>query len=351
LTFLPAIEFVQQQETKMKRGEKTLCHLLAPIQDLLDNPMVTEIVVNKLYEVGWEANGCWYWREVPEFGFDYLDALGILAGSMTASDLSPEHPMCITALPGRQRIRIIRPPVTEQGNVVVCIRNPPARARTFDDADMDDLVSDVNEGDVRRSQTSRELIDLYHQRDWKKLLPLAVKARKSIGAVGITGSGKSDFLRRCVGACEERTVSIEASPEIGNDVGPRNKVALFYNQLAKGRMAVDVVQATLQLYPKTIVFQEVTGKESFALMRSGLSGHQILTSWHAEVGDEITAMAGMLRQSDEMMTSPLPELRAMVRRVFDFIITFERSSTEDGEKFRLRRIWFRDIEESNGVEK
>ena len=611
--------------------------------------------------------------------------------------------MCISVLPGRQRIRIIMPPVTEQGNIVICIRKPPSRARTFDDADMDALLSEVNTSDTRRSQKSQELIDLYHRKDWKRFAPAAVKARRNIGAVGITGSGKaqpydakvltptgfrsigtlsvgdcittpggevvpvigvfpqgekqifkvtfydgrsveccddhlwkvwdwggkfetgkshatrkqvdkgarwgvfplsaikqwkskmkraavplvdldvdfppqdlpvppyalgallgdgcfgknpsvrlsnpqehivqrvmtdlpdyqsvhyptsseidhritmkerkvinpllvslrslglmgcrshekfipeiykrgsvaqrvallqglmdtdgsvgngthatftstseqlargvqelawslgaiasihqrqtrfaykgekkagkpswrvsivmqdistifslpkhrqqctkkemrhrlkiasiepvsikpavciavghpdglyvtdnyvvthnSDWLRRCVGACEERTASIESSPEIGNEVGPKNKVALFYNQAAEGRMAVDVVQATLQLYPKTIVFQEVTGKESFALLRAGLSGHQILTSWHAELGGEIEAMCGMLRQSNEMATTPMPELRDMVRSVFDIIMTFERDSTEEGEKFRVRKIWFRDIEE------
>lgn len=329
----------------MINGEQTLRNLLEPIQDVLDNPAVTEIAINRLHEVGWEANGRWSWRRVPEFSFSRLDAIGILAGSMTASDLSPEHPMCISVLPDRQRIRIIRPPVTEQGTIVICIRKPPARARTLDDPDMDDLLSEVNQDHALRGQRSRELLDLYHQKDWRGLLVAAVRARKSIGAVGITGSGKSDFLRRCVGACEERTVSIEASPEIGNDVGPHNKVALFYNQAAEGRTSVDVVQATLQLYPKTIVFQEVTGKESFGLLRAGLSGHQILTSWHAQLGDEIAAMTGMLRQSDEMEASPLPELSELVKRVFDFIITFERDTTETGEQFRVRRVWFRDIEE------
>lgn len=323
----------------IKRGENTLCHLIRPIQDLLDSDRVTEIVINRSHEVGWEQTGKWDWRTVEEFGYDRLDQIGILAGSMTASDLSPEHPMCISVLPGRQRIRIIRPAVTEAGNIVVCIRKPPSRARTFDDPDMDDLLSEVNESDDRRSQTNVELVDLYRQGDWKGLLQLAVRSRKSVGAVGITGSGKSDFLRRCAGACQERTVSIEASPEIGNDVGPRNKVALFYNQLSEGRTSVEVVQATLQLYPKTIVFQEVTGKESFALLRAGLSGHQILTSWHAEQGDEITAMAGMLRQSDAMQTTSIAELKEMVTRVFDLIITFERVSTDEGEKFRVRRIW------------
>lgn len=75
-------------------------------------------------------------------------------------------------------------------------------------------------------------------------LASAVKARKTIGTAGLTGSGKSDLLRRLLGAVpeEHRIVTIESDPEFGK-VGPRNRVSLFYNDDREGQRAVDVVGA------------------------------------------------------------------------------------------------------------
>ena len=46
----------------MINGEKTLRHLLAPVQDVLDDPTVTEIVIQRPGEIGIERGGKWVWR-------------------------------------------------------------------------------------------------------------------------------------------------------------------------------------------------------------------------------------------------------------------------------------------------
>ena len=76
-------------------------------------------------------------------------------------------------------------------------------------------------------------------------------------------------------------------------------------------------------------------------MRGIISGHNSFTSWHADEGDEIGAMAMMLRQNPACQTVEEGQLTAMVRRCFDIII----SHTRDGGKFRVRRVWFRAAEE------
>jgi type IV secretion system protein VirB11 len=100
-----------------RRGETTLLYLLEPIQDLLCSASITEIVVNKVGEVGWEIGGKWHWRAIPEFDFERLDAIGILAGSILSKPFDPAHPIAMTTLPGGQRCTLIRPPVTLPGNV------------------------------------------------------------------------------------------------------------------------------------------------------------------------------------------------------------------------------------------
>ncbi len=328
----------------MRNGEVTLRHLLAPIQDLLSDPEVTEIVINRPGEIGTERGGAWLWRTAEAFDFQRLDAIALLAGRMTSREADPAHPLCGSTLPDGQRIQICRPPATPPGVIAMCIRKPPQSPRRLEDPDLADLFAVANEGPVRGREADAKLVALYRAKDWMAFLAGAVKARKTIGTAGLTGSGKSDLLRRLLGAVpeEHRIVTIESDPEFG-EVGPRNRVSLFYNDDRDGQRAVDVVKASLRMFPSTIAFQEVRGPESFALMRAILSGHNSFTSWHGAEGGEVAAMCMMLRQHESCRTTPDAQLAALVRLCFDIIVFCDRSS-EDG--FRVRRVWFRAAEEA-----
>ncbi len=108
----------------MRNGETTLRHLLAPIQDVLDDPATTEVVVQRPGEVGIEQHGEWSWRNVEAFDFQRLDAIGLLAGSLLSKPFDPAHPICMTTLPDGQRCTLCRPPVTAPGTISVTIRIP-----------------------------------------------------------------------------------------------------------------------------------------------------------------------------------------------------------------------------------
>lgn len=326
-----------------RNGETILRRLLAPIQHLLDNPKVTEIVVNKPYEVGVESNGQWTWTAVPEFNLGYLDAIAILSAYMTSRECDPYTPLCGSTLPDGQRIQICRPPAAAQGTIAMCIRKPPKVPRRLDDPDMIDLFAPANKGASRHTEANTELLALYHAKDWAAFLPAAVRARKTIGTAGTTGSGKSDLLRRMLGAVPEhhRIVTIESDPEFG-DVGPRNRVNLFFDEDREGQRAVDVVKASLRMFPSTIAFQEVRGAESYALMRAIISGHNSFTSWHSAEGDEIAAMCMLLRQNPACETVPNEQLVALVKQCFDIIVSCER----EGATFRVKRVWFREAEDA-----
>ena len=328
----------------MRHGEATLRHLLAPIQDLLGDPDVTEIVVNRPGEIGAERGGEWLWRDEAAFDVQRLDAIALLAGRMTSREADPAHPLCGSTLPDGQRIQICRPPATRPGVIAMCIRKPPRTPRRLEDPDLADLFAVANGGTTGRSEADAKLVALYRAKDWMAFLADAVTARKTIGTAGLTGSGKSDLLRRLLGAVpdQHRIVTIESDPEFG-EVGPRNRVNLFYNDDREGQRAVDVVKASLRMFPSTIAFQEVRGPESFALMRAILSGHNSFTSWHAAEGGEVAAMCMMLRQHDSCRTTPDEQLAALVRLCFDIIVFCDRSA---GEGFRVRRVWFRAAEQT-----
>ena len=127
----------------MRNGEATLRHLLAPIQDVLDDPATTELVVQRPGEVGIEQHGEWSWRKVEAFDFQRLDAIGLLAGSLLSKPFDPAHPICMTTLPDGQRCTLLRPPVTAPGTISMTIRIPSKAVHTVHDPDFGDLMREA----------------------------------------------------------------------------------------------------------------------------------------------------------------------------------------------------------------
>jgi type IV secretion system protein VirB11 len=326
------------------RGESSLRQMLRPIDHALSDEAVTEVVVNRPGEVGVERAGAWHWLTVPEFTTDRLDAIAILAAAMTSRDVDSDHPYCNSTLPDGQRIQIALPPATLPGVISLTIRKPSARARRLDDDDFLDLFSRTNIGPSSSTLHDAELRQLLAARDFRGFFRLARHARKTICATGRTGSGKTEFLRRLMQETAEtdRIVTIESDPEFGQ-LGPRNRVNLFYSEQHPAMAAEDVVKASLRMRPDEIWFQEVRGAEAFALLRAWAAGHRGGgTTWHADEGKEIEALTLMVRQHPAAQAFPDEKVVAFCKQFIDVIVWCDRG--EDG--FRAPRIWFREAEEA-----
>jgi type IV secretion system protein VirB11 len=329
----------------MLQGERTLRYLLSPLDAVRAMPGVTEIVFNQPGEFGVERNGTWQWHECPEFDFDRLDAIGILAGHLMAKDFDPQAPVCRTSLPDGERFTVLRPPVMAQGKISATIRIPSQYRPTVDDDDWESLTETINRPDDHKTQRDRRLLDLYHAKDWRAFFRLAVESRRTMLATGNTGSGKTTFLKRMMAAIplDERLITIEDTGEFG-DLPQRNRVALFYG--AGGVTAESLVEASLRMRPDRIAMQELTGKEAFAYMRALLAGHPGgLTTLHAGRGadEAFDALATMVKQHDAGREIPDPELRRMIRRLIDIVVFCYKD--EETNKYSTPYVWFRDAEE------
>src|ERR1700739_4294605 len=144
----------------MLTGDPTLRNLLAPIRDILADPSVTEVVINRCHEVGTERAGKWSWRAVDALTFDALDSIAILAAGMTSRDVDSTAPICTSTLPDGERIQICRPPATLPGVISLTIRKPAAFARTADDPDFVPLFSTERSTLSQRAAVDQELIAL-----------------------------------------------------------------------------------------------------------------------------------------------------------------------------------------------
>lgn len=325
-------------------GTKPLLAFLDPVADALADSSTTEIVCQRPCEVGIERRGAWEWRSVPEWTFDRLDALGLLAGYMTGRDFDPARPYCGSTLPGGQRIQICRPPATRPGTIALAIRCPPQTARKLDDPDFDALHSEVNMPVSRASRYDAELRELLKAKRIREFMKLARRAGKTIDVTGPTGSGKTDYARRLMQETDagKRLVTIESDPEYGH-IGPRNTVNLFYNEQHPEMAPEKTVAASLRMRPDEIWFQETKGPEAYAVLRARAAGHRGGgTTWHADEGKEIEALALMIRQNPAAEHLDDDTIRDFCLKFTDIIVWCARF---DDVGYKVPRIWMKGTNE------
>lgn len=326
----------------MRPGERPLRALIAPFAEALADPLTTEVVVNRCGEYGVEAGGAWTWHEAPGLTFDYLDQIGILAGSMSGQDLDGAHPFCGATLPDGERIQICRPSATEQGIISLTIRKPSAQRRTVDDDDFTGLFAEANAVSYHRTAQDEELIALKAAGDWRAFFRLAVTSRKTIAVTGSTGSGKTTLIKRLAleMPLHERIVTIEDAAEFG-DMRQRNRVALFHSsggQTLAQLTAEDCMKAALRMRPDRICIQEIRGTDAFAFLRVLAAGHPgSITTWHAEEGEEFDALSLMLRQHPAGNTIPDARMRQYMEQHIDIVVWCSRG--DDG--FSAPYVWLK----------
>jgi type IV secretion system protein VirB11 len=315
------------------RGDTTLLRLIAPIQAWLDNPDVTDIVVNKPHEVGVREAGKWHWMDVPSFDFDRLDAATILIGQRVGREFDEANPYVNSTMPGGQRFQGVRPPGTRADHILWAIRRPPTVARRMDDDDFEGLFVDTNTGQTGKQRVRGDLLDKYTARDWRGLFVGARMAGLSIAFCGPTGSGKTDLARRALGVNRpgSRMVTIETDEEFG-EVGPSNKAVLFYDDTQVS--SDEAVRIALRLVPVEIALQEVRGAEAYSLLRAMSSGHSGVTTWHADEGHELDALCMMARQHPAGREMTEDRLMRMAADAFDVIAYCHR----DGNDFRVSSV-------------
>jgi hypothetical protein len=68
------------------RGDRILASILQPLEPALNDPLVTDVVVNRPHRVAVRKAGAWHWLDVPSFDFQTLDAATILIGQRTGKE-------------------------------------------------------------------------------------------------------------------------------------------------------------------------------------------------------------------------------------------------------------------------
>lgn len=310
----PIVEELLTQESILvsRRDKERLVYWLAadivgygPIQPLLDDPDITEVMVNGPEDVYVERAGKLH--KVPVRFRDTAHVMRIIERIVApiGRRVDDSWPMADARLPDGSRVNIIIPPLALNG--------PCITIRKF----------------FRRRFTMEDLIRLGSvTREFAIFAEAIVKGRLNIIVSGGTGSGKTTLLNILSGYIpnDERIVTIEDAAEL--QLQQEHVVRLEArppNIEGKGAVRIrDLVINALRMRPDRIVVGEVRGGEALDMLQAMNTGHDgSLTTLHANSPrDALARLETMVLMAG--MDLPLRAIRQQIASAVDVIIHVSR---------------------------
>jgi pilus assembly protein CpaF len=256
------------------RGFETILPFLKPIEHLILDDSISEVMVNGANRIFIERHG--YVEPVSgiEIGERALTVAVKNIARRLGDDISEANPILDSRLPDGSRVSAVIPPCSLQG-VTLTIRK--FSSRHFE---MEDLI---HTGTIERALANR--------------LEDYVLRRRNILISGGTSTGKTTLLT-ALGKyipLDERILLIEDTAEI--QFAHENLVRFEARREQNGTPAVsirDLLKAALRHRPDRLVVGEVRGSEAFDLM-------QLLNTGHA--GSLSTIHASSAKQALSRFTS------------------------------------------------
>ncbi|HWL27734.1 MAG TPA: CpaF family protein, partial [Burkholderiaceae bacterium] len=284
---------------------------LGPLEPLLADDAVSEIMVNRHDEIFVESRGRLY-----QHPGCFSSEQAVLGGierivSPLGRRVDESSPMVDARLRDGSRVNAVIPPIALRGASLTIRKFPRYRP------DMDDLVR-VGAFDAA-------------MRDF---LAACVMQRKNVVVAGGTGSGKTTLLNvlsNCI-PDGERIVTIEDAAELR--LNHRHLVALESrpaNLEGRGKVDIrDLVRNALRMRPDRIVIGECRGGEAFDMLAAMNTGHEgSLTTLHANSPREALArLETMILMAG--MDLPLSAVREHIAASIDVIVQQARLS--DGRR-------------------
>jgi pilus assembly protein CpaF len=231
---------------------------LGPLQPLLDNGTVEEIIVNGPHRVFAIANGRKHLTEVEFEDNEELLRLVRRAIGPIGRRLDETSPIVDARLPDGSRLNAVIPPLTAQWTYLT-IRKFLLRAHTLNDLVELNTLTDEAAG----------------------FLEAAVQGGLNVLISGGTGSGKTTCLNAlgtAIAGAQERVVTIEETQELQLESMLPDCVALqarLPNVEGAGGIAIrSLVKNALRMRPTRIIVGEVRGAEALDMLSAMNSGHE-----------------------------------------------------------------------------
>ncbi len=284
------------------------------LQDLVDNPEITEIMVNGPFHIFYEKRGEVYESDKRFSSAEKLsDVIQQIVGRHNRV-VNQASPIVDTRLPDGSRVNIVLPPVALDG-AVVTIRKFPEKPFL-----MDDLIA---------------LGSLSYPMG--RFLKMLVEAKYSLFISGGTGSGKTTFLNALSQyiPTKERIITIEDSAELQIQGIPNLIRMETRNANVEGLKEIgirDLIRTALRMRPDRIIVGECRGAEAFDMLQAMNTGHDgSLSTGHGNsCRDMIARLEMMVRMG---MDLPLESIRQQIVSGIDVMVYLGR--VKDGSRKTL----------------
>ena len=303
------------------------------IEPLMEDPSITEIMVNGPDKVFYEKGGKLYRSDIR---FKDKESLKTVISCFFANrnrPLNEANPISDLRLPDGSRANCVLPPVAPDGPIVTI--------RKFTGVSHD-IVTLIRQGFISE-EAARFLCE-------------CVKNKKTVFLCGGTGSGKTTFLNVLTSFIppDERVVTIEDSAEL-NLQGIENLVrmeARLPGPDGSGEVNIGMmIRAALRMRPDRIIVGEVRGSESADMMHALNTGHRgSLSTGHAnsclEMLERLTGMvmAGSSLPYDAIMTQLSMGIDIMIHITRDrngrrYVDEISSVLPARGKDFRLQKLF------------
>jgi pilus assembly protein CpaF len=312
-------DIVQREATELPRVErqKIVTEIMddvvgyGPIEPLIRDPEVSEIMVNGPHQVFVERKG-----KLEKTGVVFRDDAHVLhiidkIVSPIGRRIDESMPMVDARLPNGSRVNAIIPPLSLIGPVITI------RKFASDPLTIQDLI---RFGTLTPQMAS--------------FLEACVKARLNIIISGGTGSGKTSTLNVLSSfiPANERIVTIEDAAEL--QLQQEHVITLesrAANIEGKGAITIrDLVRNALRMRPERIIVGEVRSGEALDMLQAMNTGHDgSLTTGHANSPrDILSRLETMVMMAG--MELPIKAIREQMSSAFDLIV--QQARLRDGSR-------------------
>jgi pilus assembly protein CpaF len=274
------------------------------LQHLVDDPTITEIMVNGTDNIFIEKNGVIMKSDCRFESRQRLEDVVQQIVSSCNRVVNESSPIVDARLENGSRVNIVLNPVALNGPIVTIRRFP------------------------EKPITMKRLIEFgsisEYLRDYIEVL---IKAGYNIFISGGTGSGKTTFLNALSDFIpkDQRLISIEDNAEL-QILGVPNLVRMeARNANVEGCKPItirDLIKSSLRMRPDWIVVGEVRGDECVDMLQAMNTGHMAMSTGHANSAED------MLSRIETMvlmgMEIPLPAVRGQIASGIDIVVHLGR---------------------------
>ncbi len=306
---------------------------LGPIQPLLRDTTVSEIMINGPSEVYYERNGIIYESELrfrdQAHIFRIIDHIVAAIGR----HVDEASPMVDARWQDGSRVNIVIPPLAP--------KSPTVTIRKFlgDRYAMEDLIAG--------GTLSQEMA---------KVLEGCVKARLNMVISGGTGSGKTTLMNSISAFMSERERIVTVEDPLELKLQQKHVVSLEARPASSERVGEvnqrDLVRNALRMRPDRIIVGEVRGAEAFDMLQAMNTGHDgSITTVHANSPrdalsriENMVLMAGLdlpVRMIHEQIASAL-DVIVQISRLMDGsrkVVQVTEVAGMEGEQVSLQEIF------------